>query len=475
MGFLATLLLAIVFGALGLLRPRVAFYLILALTVSFEELGPGFTTFRGSWVFNAFFVGFYGIRLFEVIVFAAYIPFVLSRSRAEIKLEAFRTERAIAIVFLTTITALSIVEFALTRKLQVGSFRLTLTGMMLFHMMILLFQSEEDLIKLVRMLIALLGISASIGLAKWALGYGLLTPRGSLPFFWDSKQVEAFGLGVVILTSYLINYRAISRHLTIVHPIWASIVLTILAAAVLGSIRRTIWATTVIALGIILAASRRTNFVHYFVIVAIVATTVAGMLFAPGLDNFRSHMGRYVESMNLLSDYQRESNFENQVHITNVQQYSKMLVENPDLLIFGVHGPSGVRLKDLRAEYSEENPLGMAHNGPIAVVLHFGTIGLVLYATLMLTTFSRTWRLYWRADESKAIKHVAFACGIYLLLDFAATLVFVPPFHNSSKGLFYTFLEMFILGLSTKLLVSVQPRSKRLLHLRQKAQVISAR
>jgi hypothetical protein len=78
LGFLITLLLSVVFGALGVLRPKAAAFLLLALFVLFDELGAGFTTYTGSFVFNAEFVGFAGFRLVEIITVSAYIPILMN-------------------------------------------------------------------------------------------------------------------------------------------------------------------------------------------------------------------------------------------------------------------------------------------------------------------------------------------------------------------------------------------------------------
>jgi len=51
------------------------------------------------------------------------------------------------------------------------------------------------------------------------------------------------------------------------------------------------------------------------------------------------------------------------------------------------------------------------------------------------------------------MKHLAIACGVYLILDFASTLAFVPPFYTTSKGLFYTFFQVFVVGVSAYTLV----------------------
>ena len=343
MGFLATLLLSVVFGILGVVRPRMAVYLILALFVFFDEQGPGFTTYRGSFVFNAFFVGFYGLRLIEVLTISAYIPMiVMARDRHQAS-QPFRAERTISLLFFLWIAILVAVEFGISGKASHSDWRLIVTGAMQFHMIVLTFRDEVAVKKLVRFLLIALTLKAVYGLGMYAAGHGTLTPRGKLPFFWDSLQVQAFGLGVVILTTYMLNHASLSDKQRILPFGLALLMWLILLVAVAGSIRRTIWVSTFIGMIGVMFLSKRTTVIHYFVIVFAGAAAVTALLLMPGLDNFRNHMGKYVESMNLFDDSQRSGNIENDVHLNNVESYYKMVTEKTDILGLGLHGspPSG--------------------------------------------------------------------------------------------------------------------------------------
>lgn len=454
MGFLATLLLAIIFATLGLLRPRVAFYLMLALIVLFDELGPGFTTYRGSWVFNGYFVGFFGLRLIEVLVAATYIPFILSCKDRTAGTEPFGMERAVLPVFVLWVVVLVAMEFYFARKIEPGNWRLIVTGIMLFHMLMLLFNTDDLRRQLIRSFLILLTVKCIYGLGMWAAGMGTMSPRGVLPFFWDSRQIEAFALGAVILTAYLLNFHAIDPKQRIIPGFWAFVMWCILVAAVAGSIRRTVWVSAAVAMLAMLVLSRRTTILHYLAVVALVASAVGAVLLAPGLEGFRSHMGRYVESMNLFDDYQRSRNIENDVHVSNVESYSKMISENPDLIAVGFHGPSAKRYRELMGEYSDDGyRLGMAHNGPIRTLLMFGIVGLLIYFWMYATIIRRTVVTYRHVPDDLLIKHAGLAAGVFVFLDFTSTMAFVPPFYTSSKGLFYTFLELFLVGAAAHLAV----------------------
>jgi hypothetical protein len=265
----------------------------------------------------------------------------------------------------------------------------------------------------------------------------------------------------VILTAYLLNFHAIDPKERIIPGFWAILMWCILVAAVAGSIRRTIWVSTGIAMLAMLVMSRRTTILHYLGVVTLVATSVGTVLLAPGLDDFRSHMGKYVESLNLLDDYQRSRNIENDVHVSNVESYSKMLAENPDLIAVGFHGPSAKRYRDLMAEYSDDGyRLGMAHNGPIRTLLMFGVVGLLVYFWMYATVIRRTLVTHWRTPDHLVIKHAGLAAGVFVFLDFTSTLAFVPPFYTSSKGLFYTFFELFLVGAAAHLAVKSGARHR---------------
>jgi hypothetical protein len=449
MGFLLTLLLAMVFGALGLMRPKLAFSLLLALFVLFDEMGPGFTTFRGSWVFNAYFVGFAGFRLIEVLIAATYIPFILVRKDRRTGTEPFRMERMIFPILAIWVVMLTALEFVVSKSITVYSWRLIVTAAMLFHMLMLLYNTTDERIRLLRYFLILLTVKCAWGLLMWAAGNGVMSPRGRLPFFWDSRQIEAFALGAVILTAYMLNFHAIEVKQRIIPFFWAFVMWAIMLSAVAGSIRRTIWVSTFLCLLLVLVLSKRTTIVHYFSVIMLSAVTVGALLLLPGLEDFRKHMGRYVASMNLFDSYQRQGNIENDVHISNLQSYSKMLLDNPDIMAVGRHGFSGNNVRDLMAQYAEDGyRLGMAHNGPMRSMLSFGIVGLIIYLWLYFNTVRRSW-LTWRdAPEDQLLKHVGLACGCFLALEFTATMTFVPPFYTSSKGLFYTFWELYFVGIS---------------------------
>lgn len=446
MGFLITLFLAIVFGALGLTRPKLGLYILVGLIVSFDEVGLGFTTFRGSWVFNAYFVGFYGLRLIEVLTVSLYIPFLLTLKRLPAKEKPFAIERNLAVLMIVWCAMLTALEYYYTKKVEVGTWRLMVSGMMQFHLMVRLFKSDDERKQLLKFMLIMLTLRAFVGLAMYAAGYGVHSFRGRVPFFYDSVQIEAFALGAVILWSFLLNGNSQKKEDRLFSKFVVFVMMIILLAAVVGSIRRTIWVTTASGLLLVLIMSRRTTIMHYFAVLLVGATTIAALLLAPGLEDFRTHMGKYVQSMNLLSEDQLSGNVENEVHFNNVESYSRLLLENPDIVLVGVHGPASKNYRELIASYSEDgSPLGLAHNGPIRSIMSFGVMGLIAYFCLFFAVIRRTLTVHNAQLDENVLNQAAIACGILLFLEFCATMLFVPPFYTSSKGLFYTFFGLFML------------------------------
>lgn len=459
MGLLLTLLLPIFMFVLSVVRPRAAFYLLLATFVLLDELGPGFTTYRGSLPFNASMAGIFGVRLIEIVTMAVYVGVMaFNRRSLGAALAGFDLEKLLLKLFVAWIVILSLAEFLLTKSVKYSDWRLIASGVMQFHLMLILFADRAAIEKLLRVFLVLLVIKAAYGLLMFAAGFGVQTPRGRLPFFWDSKQVEAFGLGALILFAYLLNYAGLAAGARMLRPQWATVMLVLLLAAVLGSIRRTIWITTLLGMLVILVVSRRTTIIHYFTVVAVVAMTVAALLLAPGLETFRDHMGKYVESLNIFDDSQRRDNIENDVHFDNVKQYYKLITDNPDILMLGIHGTSGSDLAGLTNSYSEGGyRLGMAHNGLLRSILFFGVVGGLFYLVIFFRALTRTILVAFDTRDNDIMKHAAVACGVLLVLQYSASFFFVPPFYTSSKGLFYTFLEMFFLFVLLKPESAVAP------------------
>jgi hypothetical protein len=462
MGFILSLLLSLIFAALAVTRPRMAAYFLLGAFVFFEEVGPGSTSFTASFVFNQGFVGFANVRLIEILTASVWAPVVMFAAKDAISTPSvFGGEKMLFFLFAALIAGFTVLEYALEGTYNVSYWRFILTGAMQFQVLVVLFRTEEDVVQLVKVAIVMLALKAAWGLAMWAAGFGVMSPRGRLPFFWDSRQVEAFAFAAVMLVAYLLNFSSLPAKWRVLPFGWACVMLVFLAGAVLGSIRRTIWVTTMLATLMVMLSSKRTTALHYFTIVFVVSTVVGAMLLLPGLEKFRDHMGQYVASLNLFDDQQRTRNIDNDVHVQNVESYAKMIIENPDILLFGTYGPSGLHYQDvLRGRYGGEYQLGMAHNGPLRSTLFFGVVGLLIYLWYYFLSIVRGWRVLQRAPHDHVLTHFALACAALLFLEFAASMFFVPPFWTQSKGLFYTFFKSFVVGMTALHLVRARAAAR---------------
>jgi hypothetical protein len=160
------------------------------------------------------------------------------------------------------------------------------------------------------------------------------------------------------------------------------------------------------------------------------------------MENFRDRMGSHFSSVNLF-DTKVASSLENDVHLDNVQKYTRMIIENPSVLTFGYRGYPGSGYTSLPQQYSDKYPLGVAHNAILRTVHFYGIGGLLIYLSfygLLLMQRGAVKRL----PDNRLTKHIAVASLVFLLFEFGSALTLVPPFFTTCKGLFFTFLPAFV-------------------------------
>lgn len=440
MGFTITIACTVLMALFSLVGRRWVAYVLLFLFIFFDELGPGFTSFAGSFVFNQDFVGFGYFRFIEFVVAAAYLTTLISyRSQ---RLAFMATERKLSYLFIFLMIALLFIEYLMHGNITISDWRLIVSGIMILHLFVMLVNSEKKLISFVKILLIMLALRALIGLVAYALGYGVMSPRGVVPFFWDSRQVDAFAYGAILLTAYLANYYGLEARHRILPQALAVIMLAILSITVLLSIRRTVWMVAMLGIVAVLLLSKRIKLPHYIGFGFIGMAGLALILALPISEGFRSRMSTYFSSINLL-DEKIARNYENEVHTDNVKQYSRMIMENPSVLAFGFRGYAGTDYSNLPKLYSKNFPLGVAHNGVLRTIYFFGITGLIIYLVFYSAVFLLYKKLRKLPDKS-LLKHIGIASLILLFLEFSSSLTLVPPFYTTSKGLFYTFLAVFI-------------------------------
>ena len=163
------------------------------------------------------------------------------------------------------------------------------------------------------------------------------------------------------------------------------------------------------------------------------------------MENFRNKATYYFESINPLesgsSNVKGEADSSNKSHLDNIKQYSRILSENPEILLFGFRGRSGADYLQFQSESVEYDKLGTAHNGILATTTTYGLSGLILYFLFYLRPIFSYMKIYRLPDSS--LRFIGLGAVFFLTLEFLPTLAFVPPFLTSMKGIFYFFLAIF--------------------------------
>lgn len=440
MGLGITIICALAIVFLVVVARQLVVYVFLFLFVFFEELGTGFTSFAGSFVYNQDFVNFSNFRFIEILIAAAYMTTLLTYRNKRPPFMA--AEKRLGILFVLLIITLLCIEFFLHNAITVSDWRLIVSGILLLHLMAMLVNSEKKLLDLVKVFLVFLTARALIGLAAYAVGHGVMSPRGMVPFFWDSRQVDAFAYGSILLTAYLANFRSLKPSQRLFPRMLAMAMLAILCITVLLSIRRTVWIVALLGILAVLFISKRIKLPQYVGIGFLGATGLIFILVLPVFQGFWEHMDTYFSSINLLNK-KVASSYENEVHTDNVKQYTKMILDNPSVLALGYRGYPGPNYSNLPKLYSKKFPLGVAHNGILRTIYFYGIAGLILYFAFYMRIFLMYKKLS-RMPEHSLMKHVGLASLILLFLEFSSTLTLVPPFYTTSKGLFYTFLAVFV-------------------------------
>ncbi|MFK5891822.1 MAG: hypothetical protein QM504_01215 [Pseudomonadota bacterium] len=415
-------------------------YVFSSLFIFFSELGSGFTSFNASFVFNQGFVNIANLKLIEFVVAGSYIC-LLSTKKASANL--LKRERTYAIAFICLLICLLIVEFFLHDSVNISDWRNVLVGIIIFHIFSLTLTTEESIISFLKFFIIALGIKSAIGLGAYLVGHGVVSPRGSVPFFWDSKQVDAFSYASIILTSYIASYKDIKPNLRIIKMSAAILILFIFLITILLSIRRTIWVITFLGIIAALILSNRINVKHYIIGIFAAFTLSVIILAAPQFEKIRDKLSVYVVSMNLFDDKISKS-IDNDVHIDNLEKYTQIISDNPSIFMFGYRGYSGSEYKNLPQKYSDKYPLGVAHNGVLRSIYFFGIGGVIIFILFVLDASTKYFKIK-SYNDNYLMKHVAIASILWLFLSFFASLFYIPPFWTTFKGVFYTFIAIYFI------------------------------
>ena len=423
-------------------RPLVVLYALTFIIVFFEELGTGFTSFHASIFFNQDFIRFFNFKFIEIIIAFSY-PVILLTYKPNPGRPRLTFEKRIAIAFISLVAVLCLVEYWIHGRVTVSDWRVMVAGLILFHMMAHLVDTEQKMLNYAKALLVMMGIRALIGLAMMAAGHGVHSPRGTVPFFWDSRQVDGFALGFVILSAYLIQYRMLPERDRILNKPLANAIVVTLGVTVLLSIRRSVWFVAAGGAALCLFAARRVSVGQILSLASAALLSLVLVMTLPGLQGLRDRIGFYVESMNIFeSDVASQQ--QNATHIDNVYQYSRIIMDEPEILYLGFRGRSGENYWEFSADMGSEFRLGKAHNGLLRTILFYGLFGLFIYLAFYLYAVMQ----YRKIKNMRSVTHasyIAMGSMSFLLMELIPALVFVPPFFTSIKGNYYTFVAYFLL------------------------------
>ncbi len=421
-------------------KPVNTLYALTFVVIFFSELGPGFTSFTASIFFNQESLGLFKIKLIEILIASSYLIILFTKGKSN-KHDYLKFYKYLLLLFACLVTILTMIGISGGHGFTIIGWRLMVTGILFLHLMHITLDSEEKIFEYVNIFLILLGIRALIGLIAYTVGFGVDSPRGTVPFFWDSRQVAAFAFGVIMLTAFLAQNKNVTNHKASLNKNLAIILIIVLSLTVLLSIRRTSWAFVIVGAGFILITERRINVLHYSGIAAAIALFLAAVIFVPALDHTREKLSSYMGSLNLF-DQNVASQQQNAVHVDNVEEYSKIIFNNNNIILFGYIGREGDALKDFTAEAGNEFDLGKAHNGILRTMLIFGIGGLFIYLAFYLNTLLRYNRIK-KVDTNSRWLWIIKSSFALLMLQFGSELTFVPPFYTSVKGLIYTFIPLF--------------------------------
>lgn len=446
MGIAAALIISVIICLIALVtRPVVVLYILLFIIIFFEEYGTGFTSSSGSLFFNQEFLNFLNLKVIEIIFGITY-TFILLTYKSNKVSPYLRFERVLFFAFIGLVVFLCFIELWNHNSITFGGWRSIVLGFLLFHMLYRLLDTKEKFLLFVKTLILMLGARALIGLVVYWLGYGVESNRGVVPFFWDSRQIDGFVFGIMLIFGYIMHYRALAATNRMLGQWLAITIFMILSLTVILSIRRTLWFEMVTGVVLCMITSRQARIHHYLILGMTIVIGITVVLSVPALEGFRNRMGTYIESTNLLDESVAKQR-ENEAHIDNVEQYFRIVMQDPRVLFMGYRGRSGEDYRSFKAASGSEGPLGTSHNGILATLQFFGIVGLSIYMFFYLRPIFLYKRIS-RLPSSAPMRYIGVSSLFFLFLEFVPSLIFVPPFYNSTKGVVYIFLSLFLLRAS---------------------------
>lgn len=441
MGTIISLAIAAIFSLLSLLsKPLITLLSLLFVVIFFSEFGEGFSSFTGSIFYNQSFTNLFRMKLIEIVLAACYAIILFKHKRNNCK-NFLSFDKKIVYLFLILMFILTIVGVVNGHGINIIGWRYIVSGLIFAHLMYLILDTEDKALMFVKLLILFLFARALLGLAMYAAGYGVNGPRGNVPFFWDSRQVAAFAFGAIIITGYILQYKTLEPADRMFGKWLSYIILATFIVTVLLSIRRTSWAFIVLGIGASIISTKKINITHHIGLLATLIILLVSIMYVPQLKNIRDNLEKHVNSLNLFEQSVAKQQ-QNAVHMDNVDEYSKIIFNDKDILMFGFIGRKGENFNQFKATIGNDFNLGKAHNGILRSTLVFGLGGTLLYVLLYFHLIIKAKKIL-KIPINNSWHWISKGCLLFLGLQFASALTFVPPFHTTIKGNIYTFIALF--------------------------------
>ena len=403
-------------------RINFIFYFIFFIIVFFPELGPGFSSFNGSFFFNQNSLNFANFKIIDLFVITLFIC-----SQFKTKDKVFKNspiDLPIKIMSFYIIVLLG-VDYINHEYFDFGSIRRQLSLVLLYFSFVRLL-NNKNIIYLNKILLIMLASKCLINITQFMLGYGVHSIRGSSTIFWDSGLIYGLGIFCVCLFSFIINKKSFfNRNITSFMFLFSLLML-------LFAWRRNTWLSLILGFIIVILNAKLINKIigMYFILFSIFILSVCINLF-PNLP-----LSKYTKSMNLFNEesfYDRS----NQVHIENVLGYYNLLSENPQIWFFGLRGILDEDYKNINKW--EEYNLGTPHNAIFAKIFNEGILSVFLYCWMHLSFI----RFCLISNKKNPNLKSAYIIGIvgFMLAHFILTLMVIPP-ETTFKGTFFIIFFM---------------------------------
>jgi len=417
-----------------LFKPLAVNYILLVIFAAFTEIGQGFTSFEGSIFFNQDFLNFYKFRLIEFVVLVGFISFFLRDALKGKFIIRNPLNKPLSFLILW-ISFLLLFEMSTTGRITPSDWRFVASGILLFYMFLQAAFTKGEVEKLCWVFLAAITIKAFVGLGAYLMGRGLVTFRGSVPFFWDNSIIKAFSAALLFCVSFIVFCKPKGYK-----KLYIMCAVSILFLSIMFSLRRGIWIITFIGVAIVFMCegvanlSKHLSRLFMLVLLVVLILTVANV-FMP--QEVLQNVSKLFISMNVLDQDARYVGT-NPEHIRNIQEYLRLFETHPIVMSLGFRG---VRLYDgrhLRLMY--ESTLGTAHNGLVQSMYIWGIGGVIFYLWFFFAFFRYVFsRLKYLSPRGKG-----WVLGFlgYLIGDFTVTLLFLPPFYTTFKGNLLQFFVM---------------------------------